>query len=210
LLFVYQAYSAQDSALIVYKHTTDKELRMLYDLLNVQYIGIECPDTNFRGKKFFLSIDEYIKGKIVKQDDLGLKEGSDTIPFTTGSGEKAYYIMNNSDHVIFPSTYKAFNLDFMSKFENDTATLKINYPGIHMTKNLACTEDFLLRVINPCGSSDSIYVQLNKATPILAFTPPFGMGGGRGNYCMLATKEVKDWYAEFKIEHFYVFNLIAK
>lgn len=78
-----------------------------------------------------------------------------------------------------------------------------------MTKNLACTRDFLLRVVNPCGSSDSLYVPLNKTTPILAFTPPFNMGGG-GNYCMLATKDIKDWYKEFKIEHFYVFNLTIK
>jgi hypothetical protein len=209
-IFLEQATALQDSTTIVFKYSKDKELKMLYDLLDVQYIGIECPDTNLHGKKFYLSCDEYIKGKIVKTEDFGLKSKADTIPMVTGTGETSFYIMDYSEHIIFDDSYKSFAIDFMSKFQNDTISLKINFPGIHMTQKLACDNQFLLRAVNPCGTSDTISIPLNKPYPVVAFTPPFKLANMGGNYCMLATKDINEWYPEFKIEHFYVFNIVIK
>jgi hypothetical protein len=58
--------------------------RMLYDLLNIQYISAVCADTNLRGKTFLLTVDEYKEGKLVNHDDLQIKERVDTIPEVTG------------------------------------------------------------------------------------------------------------------------------
>ncbi|MCE5304868.1 MAG: hypothetical protein ABFD00_07405 [Chloroherpetonaceae bacterium] len=209
IIFTYQTYSQQDSALVIFKHQQDKEMRMLYDLLNIQYIGITCPDTNLRGKLFFVSVDEYNKGKIIQHDDLGFKEGIDTIPLVTGSGDTMFYMIDYSSRLKFDSTDKEFTINLMGKYENDTFALQINLPAIWVNTQLTCTNKFLLRAVNPCGSTDSIYIPLNKTIPIVAFTPPFDMGRG-GSYCLLATKDVKDWYKEFKVEHYYVFNLLIK
>lgn len=204
------AYAQQDSALLVYHIEENQKTQMLYHLMGVNYYGLTCADTALRGKLFFVSIDEYQKGNKTHHFDLGLTEGIDTIKMVNGSGEAFYYLMDHSEHARYPVNNKEYIMDLMSKNYGDSTDVLIYLPNIHIPIKLKGNIEYQLRNINPCGSSDSIRIPLSVATPILAFTPGFALNNGGMYYCALGLKDVKDWYKEYKIEHYYVFNLLVK
>jgi len=203
-------HSKQDSTLMVYKHSESKEMKLLYELLGVQYESISFSDTNIRDKKIFLSIDEYEKGKIIRTDSLNLSERVDTIPTVMPNGDTMIYILDNASKVMFSKYLNEYNIDFMGKFDKDTMLLLLNFPKIRMTTKLRCNNMYMIRPANPCGESDTVVIGLNKSVPIFSFNPPFKIGENAGNYCIVATKDPKDWYKEYKIEHYYMFNILIK
>jgi hypothetical protein len=211
----YSAFSQVDSVLFMYKYQRDVPSRMLYDLLNIQYISAVCADTNLRGKHFFLTVDEYKEGKLVNHDDLQIKERVDTIPEVTGKGDTLKHIIDWGRLCLFDTYFKEVSINLMGQFQNDSMKLLLNYLGVVRQGVLECKEDFLLRAVNQCGASDSFYIPTNKEVPIFVFTSPFKIKGDDGvvrygDYCILGTQNIKDWYKLFKIEHYYVFNLLIK
>lgn len=205
--FVLNAFAAlcqHDTTTIKFCYL-EKELSLISKLSNIQYIAFECSDTNMRGRKFVIAFDEYENGKIIRSDESNLNCKTDTIPMIVGK-DTMLYILDECEKITFMNEDTTYKIRFAGKWQNEKFKLTLDYPAISKTQELNGGENYSLRAIN-CSAEGTLKIPLNKLTPVLAYTPPFDVGNNAGDYCILGTEDVKDWYKKFKVKHYYIICL---
>lgn len=206
LILMSGVISAQsDSTTIYFKSVENEDLQTICELSDIQILKMVSYDTLLRNKVFNLVIREYKKGKLISEDDLKLTGETQTIKAVV-NGDTVRFLMPMVDKVGFKTMSKSFTLTFAGILKNNVFKLNISYPGLGFTQKFKGTPDYQLRAINNC-SGDNIRVPVNQVFPVLAYTPPFKTGSRLNSYCILGEEKVSEWYAKFKVEHFYTICL---
>lgn len=206
LILMSGVISAQsDSTTIYFKSVENEDLQTICELSDIQILKMVSYYTLLRNKVFNLVIREYKKGKLISEDDLKLTGETQTIKAVV-NGDTVRFLMPMVDKVGFKTMSKSFTLTFAGILKNNVFKLNISYPGLGFTQKFKGTPDYQLRAINNC-SGDNIRVPVNQVFPLLAYTPPFKTGSRLNSYCILGEEKVSEWYAKFKVEHFYAICL---
>jgi len=211
LLISMTAFPQKDSTLIKFYYLNNKDLSIICELNNIQYIGISCSDLSMRGKKFLLSFDEYENGKKIKEDTTGLTCKSIKIPFIIGK-DTIDYTFNDCKEAIFSEKDSVYKITFAGKLDKDTFKLVIAYSnGAESYKRFLGNANYSLRTVI-CTPNNEVKIKLNTLTPILAYTLPFdientGSSYSIGSYCILGMENVDTWHTKFKVKHYYIINL---
>jgi len=200
-------YSQNDSTIIQYSYIEDQDLIMMNELNGIQMISVSCSDTLMKGKRFFITIEEYNLGKLSKTDSLVTCKivkypvviGADTI----------FYKFNMCDRIVYNNVSREFKIRLGGKLQNDSLNLKINYPRLGLIKKLKGTENYLFKKLQP-SVNGKIKIKLDTKTPIIAYTGPSKASSGYDSYCMLDNELAEVWYEKFKVKHFYIFYLEIK
>jgi len=198
------AYSQTDSTTIHFFYL-EKDLSLISELNNIQYLGLSCSDIKMKGKRFLFSFDEYKNGKKINQDTSNLFCKEQRIPFVMGK-DTNYLVMNFCDKKSFHQEDSIIKIRFVGKLQKDTFKLLIDYPSIQLSNTFIGNEDYSFREIT-CSSNHDIKLKINTLTPILAYTPPFEVGSGVGSYCLLGMEKIDSWFEKFKVRHYYIINL---
>lgn len=183
----------------------NNELSTVCDLLGIEYAKMVCRDTAMRGKIFMLSIGEFKKGKLVKEDTLVVpRMSSDSVEV---DGKMMVFIHDYTQTITFPKKDSAYSIEFCGRLEDDKFRLYVKYRGIRLIKTLKGNPNYILTTTNKCGENGAI-VKINERMPLLAYTPPLKIGkGGGGSYCALRAEAVENWYKKCKVEHYYLIYL---
>jgi len=204
MLSAIAALSQSDSACINFNYL-DKDLSLISELSDIQYIGISCTDTNMHGKKFLLSFDEYLNGKKIMEDTSQLICKVEKIPFIMGK-DTVYEIFDLCSRMKFHNDDSIFKIRFAGRLLKDTFKLIMDYGGVKLYKLFTGDEKYSLRLIS-CATGNETKIKLNQLTPLLAYTPPFETTGGAASYCILGMEKIDDWFTKFKVKHYYVVNI---
>ena len=207
LLIGLSSFSQSDSTTIAFSNVHDEDLQEMIDLLDVQFINIICDDTLMRGKKFFISISEYIDGIVVSQDTSRSKCKEEILPVQMGD-KVVNIIVNLCDKITFANQYLQYKIKFIGILNGNHFKLNIRNPGLRYTVLLNGDSDYLLKAVSSCTNSNKMKVPINKKVPILTYSPPVkAISGGFGSYCIQGEEDVENWYETFKMTHYYVIYL---
>lgn len=201
-------FSQTDSTTIYFKYIEDKNLINICDLAEIQIENIFCEDTLLRGKVFNVIIREFKKGKINSEKDLNITAEKQRVPFVM-NGDTIIYELDFTDKTGFGNSTQSLTLTFSGIFKKNEFKLKIGYPGLSVIHKLKGEDNYSLRPAYP-SFDNKMKIPVNKAYPILAYTPPFDTGSEIQSYCMLGKENVLDWYDKFKVKHYYVIYLEIK
>ncbi len=211
LLLVAVVLSAQagdkDSTRLAFTYL-DRELSLISDLNNIQYISFVCKDKRAKGKKFLFLIEEYKNGIKLPADSTGLLCEEVIYPMEV-NGKTVNYRVSPCHGKMFMENDTSFTVSLAGKLEADTFKLIIAYPSTRVTKKLIGDSEYSLRTIS-CDANDQVTIPFSKITPVFAYTPPFNTGSGLGHYCILGTSQCDNWYQEFGIKHYYIISLLIE
>ncbi|OGU37823.1 MAG: hypothetical protein A2X61_01720 [Ignavibacteria bacterium GWB2_35_12] len=189
----------------------DSETNLLADLINVEKITVSFSDSNLIGKKFMLSQVEYINGE-KKEDKALIKCGKDTIKMVIGE-DTVYHILSDlCDRATYQEDDTLFMIHFLcDNSEDSSARIQIKYPGFFFDYPLPKKEEigYMLRDLFVCSDYKGMF-PFNKKIPIITFAPPFDVGNGAKDYCILTNKPVEEWNKYYKLNHYVVFYLEIK
>jgi hypothetical protein len=203
-------FSQQDSTLIKFLFPSNKDLRIRDKLLGIQQINIECTDNLIRGKKFFLTISEFQKGKIIRNDTSNAYCGSEVIPLKVGSNLINMHV-DFCDKMSFMKTDSVYVLSIIGILKNNDFNMVINYPGKTSNISLKGNDTYELRWVNSCSGTNEMKIPINKKYPVLTYAPPVRSQNDKYNsYCIQGEANVDSWFDSFRIEHYYVFYLDVK
>jgi hypothetical protein len=198
-------FSQKDSTEIEFEYLENDELILSNELNDIQMLTFKCSDTSMLNKRFFITIEEFEKGKLREKANFSLTCEEQRIPMIVGS-DTMIYVMNSCDHIEFDNPEESFKIKFAGKFKSDDSLkLFIKYPSIRFTTKLKGKENYSLREIILKENGKAKISTLTKV-PIMAYTPPFD-AGQINNYCILEDAMPEKWYEKFKIQHFYIFYL---
>ncbi len=180
----------------------DKDLSLICELQKIKFISIACYDTNARGKKFFIRIDEYKDGKIIKTDSSLMSCEVKNFPMIVGK-DTLIQKADICNLMKYSEKDSVFKIRFAGKLIQDTFELIIAYPYLSTKIKFAGNEDFTLRTIHRSNK-----VPIGEVTPILAYTPPFKSTlSEAASYCILGLERVDKWFENFNINHYYILSL---
>lgn len=200
----FEAFCQHDSTTIRFAYL-DKDLSMISELSNIQYIAIECSDKKMQGKKFMMVLDEYENGKRIRRDASDLSCKTDTFKMLVGK-DTMYHLFDGCQSITFRPEDTVYKIRFAGKLQNNVFKLTEANPGLSRTHILKGTEDYSLRSMD-CSTEGILTIALSTLTPVIAYTPPFEAGNKVGDYCILGTEDVQNWFKKFGVKHYYVFNL---
>ncbi|MBI5325725.1 MAG: hypothetical protein HZB41_10735 [Ignavibacteriae bacterium] len=189
----------------------DSETKLLADLINVEKISVSFSDSNLIGKKFIISQIEYINGEKKKENPL-FECGKDTINMKIGDDTIPYYISDPCEKTKYKENDTLYTINFLcDNSEDSSARIHIHYSGFFFDFHISKKENslYMLRDLFVCGDYKG-NIPVNKKIPIITFAPPFEMGGGASNYCILNMKPVEEWHKYYKLNHYVVFYLEIK
>lgn len=208
LFFVpYLLFAEADSTKIYFKYIENEDLQTICDVTDIQILKIVSYDTSLRGKVFNIVIREFTEGATTSEKDFGISSeekldtvviGQDTIEHITDMAALAGFGKESDSLVI----------TFAGQLKDKIFKLHTRFFCITMGYELKGGPNYQLRSIN--SNDDWARVSLKHRTPILAYTPPVDFGSGSGSYCMLSDAKSEDWFAKFKVKHFYIFYLEIK
>jgi len=203
LLLSLSAYSQTDSITFKY-YVLDKDLSLICKLNDIQYIRLSCSDEKAKNKKFLISFDEYLNGEKVSEDTTYLNCVDQIYEFKVGN-DVYRYPFNNGLKMTFDQKDSIFEIRLAGILQKDTFKMFVDYPAVNFDKYFAGDVNYSLRSIN-CSHNHEIKIQLNKLSPVLAYTPPFENGMGVGSWCLLGMEEVDKWFQKFNVNHYYIIN----
>ena len=208
LFFVpYLLFAESDSTKIYFKYIENEDLQTICDVADIQILKIASYDTSLRGKVFNIVIREFTEGATTSEKDFGISSeekldtvviGQDTIVHLTDMAVLAGFGKESDSLVI----------TFAGQLKDKIFKLLTRFAGISFGKELKGDPNYSLRAVN--SNDDWARVSLKHRTPILAYTPPVDFGSGAGSYCMLSDANCEDWFAEFKVMHYYIIYLEMK
>lgn len=201
-------YSQTDSTILHYKYIEDKDMINICELSDIQIQKVYCEDTLLKGKVFNFIIKEFKKGKINSTINLNITAQKQRFPFVM-NGDTMFYEIDFTDKTGFGDATKSVSITFAGILKQDKFKLKIGYPGLNTATELKGKSNYSLRLANSC-SDNKIKVPINKAYPILVYSPPFDTGSNVESYCLLGEENVNDWYDKFKVKHYYVIYVEMK
>lgn len=189
----------------------DKEIGLMSQILNLEKITLTFSDTAMIGKKFMLTQVEYIDGEKVS-DKPFVKCGEESKTIVVGGDTIIYLLGDMCDKMKFRSEDSVLIIHFLcDNSKEDKARIIVRYPPIFFEIEIEkkVDENYSLRDVLACGSYSG-KVPVNKKIPIIAYAPPFDMGGGAKGYCILNLKPVEEWHKYYKLKHYVVFYLEIK
>lgn len=201
-------YSQTDSTILHYKYIEDKDMINICELSDIQIQKVYCEDTLLKGKVFNFIIKEFKKGKINSTINLNITAQKQRFPFVM-NGDTIFYEIDFTDKTGFGDATKSVSITFAGILKKDKFKLKIGYPGLNTATELKGKSNYSLRLANSC-SGNKIKVPINKAYPILAYSPPFDTGSNVESYCLLGEENISDWYSKFKVKHYYAIYVEIK
>lgn len=197
----------KDSTKLEFTHL-NRELSLISDLNNIQYVGFVCKDKKAKGKNFLFLVEEYKNGIKLPTDSIDLLCEEVIYPMEI-NGKTVNYRFNSCNGKMFMENDTSFIVSLAGKLEADTFKLLIDYPGVRIEKKLTGNNEYSLRPIF-FDTNNQTTIPFSKITPVFAYTPPFNIDSGLGYYCILGTSECNNWYQEFGIKHYYIISLLIE
>ena len=187
----------------------DSETNQLAELIKVEKITVSFSDSNLIGKKFLISKAEYFNGEKKEEKDL-IKCGKDSVN-TIIDGEKIKFMLPDAcEKMSYKRNDTTFSIQFLCDNSSDTSKFIIEFPRITLKFNVGKKEQSSYHLCYILSSNYSKYIPVNQKIPIVAFSPPFEMGNGVSDYCILTNKPVEEWHKYYKLNHYIVFYLEIK
>ena len=152
-------YSQNDSTTIHF-FNLEKDLSLISELNNIQYLGLSCSDLKMRGKRFLFSFDEYKNGKKTNQDTSNLVCKEQRIPVVMGK-DTNYLVINFCDKKSFHREDSIIKIRFVGKLQKDTFKLLIDYPSIRLSNTFIGNENYSFREIT-CSSNHDMKLKVMK------------------------------------------------
>lgn len=205
LLISLKSFSQTDSTILKFSGVNG-DLLEINDLLNIQLSKIVSDDTLLRGKRFFITISEYKKGNVIKQDTSYSTCKQEIIPIQMGD-QMVNMNVNLCDKISFSPQENNYEIKLIGKV-NDMGNFKLNisHPGLRYSVILK--GNYSLRPVNSCSNSNELKIPINKKVPILTYAPPVKpVSGVLGSYCIQGEENVEKWFETFKMKHYYVIYL---
>jgi len=187
----------------------NSETNQLADLINVEKITVSFSDTNLIGKIFMISKDEYINGE-KKEEKALIRCGKDSVITVIGGDTIHYMLPDACEKMSYKKNDSTFSIQFLCDNSSDTAKIKIEFPRISILFSIGKKELPGYHMRDILNSNYSGFIPVKQKVPIIAFSPPFDMGSGVSNYCILTNKPVEEWNKYYKLNHYVVFYLEIK
>ena len=185
----------------------DKETGLMAEILNIGKITLTFSDTAMIGKKFMLIKAEYVDGKKVSEEPF-VKCGEESQTVIV-DGDTIVYLSNMCDKIKFRKNDSSLIIHILcDNSKEDNARIIVRYPPLLFDINFEkkVDENYTFQDVLACGDYSG-KIPVNRKIPIIAYTPPFDMGGGSKGYCILNLKPVEEWHKHFKLKHYLVFYL---
>lgn len=197
---------SQQTIQLSYDNPTEVQESSFYNRLNgIISLTLSCRDTAAIGKKFNIRREEIVDGKTVKTDSLISCKGRH-IPVVMKK-DTMYYAINLCDRVRFDEDDSVFKIMFGGKFKNDSIYTLVEFPSISADDYLYGNSKYLFKPLQKTDENNGFQIQSGEDYPIIALTPPFNMGSGFGSYCLIDTKQPRNFYEDFKIAHYFIYYL---
>lgn len=203
-------FAKTDSTKINFKYGfQDSETKLLADLINVEKITISFSDKNLVGKKFMISKDEFVIGE-KKEEKALIKCGKDSVITVIGEDTIHYMLPDECEKISYQKKDSIFSIQILCDNSSDTAKFIIEFPRISIIFYIGKKELPGYHIKDIFSSYNTEFIPVNQKIPIIAFSPPFDMGSGVSNYCILTNKPVEEWNKYYKLNHYVVFYLEIK
>ncbi len=205
LLFFNFGFTQERLAILRYETPDDEYLKVLALLENIQLQAISTDDTLLQGKQFFLYIQEYFEGQLVKEDSLVSQCNDQKFPIITNS-DTVYYFLNICDRITFSKSIKSFKIIIAGKNQGDSIFVLFKYPNIMFKRKFKARPNYSLRpaLVTP---DNMLSIPFEKKFPIFLLAPPYQTSTGLKSYCVLNNQPIEAVYNVYHIKHFFVILL---
>ncbi|MCL5992493.1 MAG: hypothetical protein M1419_10410 [Bacteroidetes bacterium] len=210
LLTSLELHARTDSTQISIKEGfQERETNQLAELINAEKITVSFSDSNLVGKKFIISKAEFVIGE--KKEEKALIDcGKDSVITIVGKDTVHYILPDACEKMSYQKNDSAFSIQILCDNSRDTAKIKIEFPRIGLIIYIGKRELHAYHLKNLFDSNYKGFIPINQKIPIIAYSPPFDMGSGVSNYCILTFQPVEEWNKYYKLNHYVVFYLEIK